>query len=110
MKPTVEITQENFESEVLRSSIPVLVDFYASWCGPCKMLAPVLEQVATENAGRFRIAKVDVEAQPELAQKFGIQALPTLLYFVNGEVRKQTLGAVSKKAILNQLEELAFSA
>jgi thioredoxin 1 len=110
MKPTVEITLANFETEVLKSDIPVLVDFWAEWCGPCKMLSPVLDQIATENAGRFKIAKVDIEQQPELASKFAVQAVPTLLYFSKGEVRKQNLGAVSKKAILSSLEEVALVA
>jgi thioredoxin 1 len=110
MKPTIEITQANFQTEVLESSLPVLVDFFADWCGPCKMLAPVLDQITTENPGRFKIAKVDIEQQPELAQRFGIQALPTLLYFAKGEVRHQNLGVVGKKTILNQLEELALVA
>lgn len=107
MKPTIEITQANFETEVLQSKQPVLVDFWAEWCGPCKMIGPVLDQIAQENPGRYKIGKVDVEQQPELANQFSIQALPTLLYFVNGEVRRQNLGAASKKAILNTLEELA---
>jgi thioredoxin 1 len=110
MKPTVELTLANFEAEVVQSNIPVLVDFWAEWCGPCKMLSPVLDQIATENAGRFKIAKVDIEQQPELAQRFSVQAIPTLLYFAKGEVQKQNLGAVGKKTILNNLEEIALGA
>lgn len=110
MKPTIEITQANFEAEVLQSKQPVLVDFSADWCGPCKMIAPVLDQIAQENAGRYKIGKVDVEQQRELANQFNIQALPTLLYFVNGEVRRQNLGAVSKKAIVSTLETLSAGA
>jgi thioredoxin 1 len=110
MKSTVEITQANFEAEVLQSNVPVLVDFWAEWCGPCKMLSPILDQIATENSDRFKVAKIDIEQQPELAQQFGIQAVPTLLYFAKGQVQKQNLGAVSKKTILNNLEEAALVA
>lgn len=107
MKPTIEITEANFESEVLQSIQPVLVDFWAEWCGPCKMIAPVLNEIAVELAGRVKVAKVDVDANPALAARFGIQSIPTLLYFAGGEVRDKTVGAVSKKVILSKLENLA---
>jgi thioredoxin 1 len=106
MKPTIDVNDGNFESEVLKSTQPVLVDFWAEWCGPCKMLAPVLDQIATERAGKVKVAKVDVDKHSELAQRYHVQALPTLLYFVNGEVRNQTVGAASKKAILSNLDAL----
>jgi len=107
MKPTIEINEANFESEVLQSHQPVLVDFWAEWCGPCKMIAPVLNEIAVEQAGLVKVAKVDVDANPALAARFGIQSIPTLLYFADGEVRDKTIGAVSKKAILSKLEQLA---
>jgi thioredoxin 1 len=107
MKSTIEITQANFETEVLKSAQPVLVDFWAEWCGPCKMLAPALDEIAVEQAGRVKVAKVNVDNNPELAVRYGIQSIPTLLYFANGEVRNQTIGAVSKKAIVSNLEKLA---
>ena len=110
MKTTVEINETNFESEVLLSNQPVLVDFWAEWCGPCKMLAPVLEEIANEQAGRIKIAKVNVDENPALATRFGIQSIPTLLYFANGELRDQTIGAVSKRAIVSKLEKLAVPA
>src|SRR5438093_7169746 len=110
MKTTVEINETNFESEVLLSNQPVLVDFWAEWCGPCKMLAPALEEIANEQAGRIKIAKVNVDENPALATRFGIQSIPTLLYFANGELRDQTIGAVSKRAIVSKLEKLAFPA
>lgn len=110
MKPTIEINDTNFEREVLQSHQPVLVDFWAEWCGPCKMLAPVLDEIATEQAGRVKIAKVNVDASPELAGRFGIQSIPTLLYFAGGEVRAQTVGAVGKRVILSKLEKLAVPA
>jgi thioredoxin 1 len=110
MKPTIEVTEANFESEVLNSGQPVLVDFWAEWCGPCKMLSPVLDQIAAEQAGRVKIAKVNLDEQPGLAARYGVQAIPTLLYFAGGELRDQTVGAASKKAIVSKLEALAVAA
>lgn len=107
MKPTIEINEANFESEVLQSHQPVLVDFWAAWCGPCKMIASVLEEIAAEQAGRVKVAKVDVDANPALAARFGIQSIPTLLYFAGGELRDKTIGAVSKKTLLSKLEQLS---
>jgi thioredoxin 1 len=107
MKTTIEINETNFDVEVLQSNRPVLVDFWAEWCGPCKMIAPVLEEIATEQAGRVKIVKVDVDSNPALAARFGIQSIPTLLYFEAGELREKTIGAISKKAILSKLEKLA---
>src|SRR5580698_7371673 len=110
MKPTIEINAANFEQEVLQSREPVLVDFWAEWCGPCKMLGPALDEIATELAGRVKVAKVNVDANPELAARFGIQSIPTLLYFAAGKVQDQTVGAVSKRAILAKLEKLSVPA
>ena len=110
MKPTIEINEANFETEVLQSAQPVLVDFWAEWCGPCKMIAPVLDEIATEQTGRVKIAKVNVDANPELAARYGIQSIPTLLYFAGGELRHQTVGVASKKAIVTKLDTLAMAA
>ena len=109
MKPTIEINQSNFETEILKSNQPVLVDFWAAWCGPCKMLAPVLDEIAKEHAHQIIVAKVNVDDNPALAQRYGIQSIPTLLYFANGKVRNQTIGAVSKKKIVEHLDELALA-
>ena len=110
MKPAIEINDTNFESEVLQSNQPVLVDFWAEWCGQCKMLAPLLNEIATEQAGLVKIAKVNVDANPELAARFGIQSIPTLLYFADGEVRDKSIGVTGKRAILSKLEKLAVPA
>src|SRR6266478_3360806 len=101
MKPTIEINEANFETEVLKSTQPVLVDFWAEWCGPCKMLAPVLDEIASEQAGRVKVAKVDVDSNPSLAARYGVQSIPTLLYFTNGEVRHRSVGVVGKRVIVS---------
>ncbi len=110
MKPIVEINEANFETEVLKSRPPVLVDFWAEWCGPCKMLAPVLDEIAVEQSGRAKVAKVNVDHNPALAARFGIQSIPTLLYFAEGKLRHQTVGVAGKKAILAKLDELVVAA
>jgi len=109
MKPTIEINQSNFETEVLKSNQPVLVDFWAEWCGPCKMLAPLLDEIAKEHADRIKVAKVNVDNNPALAERYDIQSIPTLLYFAKGEVRNQTVGVISKRKIVEHLEELALA-
>ena len=105
MKPIIEINEANFEREVLQSSQPVLVDFWAEWCGPCKMLAPLLEEIAGEQTS-VKVAKVNVDASPVLAARFGIQSIPTLLYFTGGEVRDKTVGVTGKRGIVSRLEKL----
>ena len=110
MNHTIEINEANFESEVVQSNQPVLVDFWAEWCGPCKMLGPVLEEIALEHNGRVKVAKVNVDTNSQLAERFGIQSIPTLLYFANGEIRDKTVGVLSKPAIVSRLEKLAVPA
>ena len=99
MSAEVEVTVDNFEEEVLKSDLPVLADFWAEWCVPCKMVAPVLEQIAGEQDGKLKIAKVNVDEQSELASKFGIISIPTLLLFKGGEVVNKQVGAGSKEMI-----------
>jgi thioredoxin 1 len=110
MKPTIEVNEANFEAEVLNSAQPVAVDFWAEWCGPCKMLGPVLDEIATEQSGKAKVAKINVDENSGLAERFGIRSIPTLLYFNGGEVRKQTVGVVSKKTIVSTLEAVSVAA
>ena len=110
MKSIVELNETNFEAEGLKSSQPVLVDFWAEWCGPCKMIAPVLEEIATEQAGRAKVAKVNVDENPGLAAQYQIQSIPTLLYFADGVARDRVIGAAGKKAIVSRLEGLTAKA
>ena len=106
MKPTIELNETNFDREVLQSNQPVVVDFWAEWCGPCKMLAPALDEIARELQGQAVIAKVNVDEQPALAARFNIQSIPTLLYFSGGGLRDQTVGVASKKTITTKLATL----
>jgi thioredoxin 1 len=110
MKPTVELNESNFDREVLQSTLPVVVDFWAEWCGPCKMLAPALDEIARELQGQAVIAKVNVDDQPALAARFRIQGIPALLYFSGGDLRDQTVGVVSKKTITTKLAALRAQA
>ncbi|MCY4483311.1 MAG: thioredoxin [Spirochaetaceae bacterium] len=99
MSAAVTIDQGNFEAEVIQSDTPVLVDFWAEWCMPCKMVAPVLDQISQDYAGRLKIAKVDVDNAGEIAQKFSIVSIPTLLLFKDGNVVGQQVGAVPRETI-----------
>jgi thioredoxin 1 len=102
MKP-VELTDANFDAEVVRSATPVLVDFWAVWCGPCKMIAPVVEELAKEYQGSLKVGKVDVDNNPEVSTRFGIRSIPTLLLFKGGTVVEQIVGAVPKKNLVDKV-------
>jgi thioredoxin 1 len=101
------LTQDNFEKEVLQSATPVLVDFWAEWCGPCKMIAPLLDELAAEYTGKIKIGKVNIDEQQELATKYGIRAIPTLLLIHKGEVTEQMVGAKSKRDLKASFDRLA---
>jgi len=104
MKP-IEVTDANFKKEVLESSTPVLVDFWAEWCGPCKMIAPVVEQLAKDFDGKLKVGKVDVDSNQQTAMQFGIRSIPTLLIFKNGKVVEQIVGAVPKQALTDKVSK-----
>ena len=100
----LNVTDADFDAEVLKSGQPVLVDFWAAWCGPCRMVAPVIEELANEYAGRVKVAKVDVDQNPMTAAQYHITSIPSLLIFKNGAVVDQAIGAVSKKVLTGKLE------
>jgi len=103
MKPVI-ITDSNFESEVIKSNIPVLIDFWATWCGPCKAIAPIVEDLAKEYDGKIKIGKVDVDDNQQTAIKYGVRSIPTLLLFKEGKVNDMIVGAVPKMQIVKKLE------
>ncbi len=101
----IEITDSNFEEVVMKSDKPVLVDFWAEWCGPCRMVGPVVEELAKEYEGRAVIGKVNVDENPDISVKFGIRNIPALLFFKNGEIVDKQIGAVPKSALAEKLDK-----
>ena len=97
----IVITKDNFEAEVLKSEIPVILDFWATWCGPCRIIAPTLAEIAEENQGKIKVGKVNVDEQMELAVQFGIVSIPTLIVFKNGQKVNQAVGVMPKARILD---------
>jgi thioredoxin 1 len=103
----VTIDEANFEAEVVKSAQPVLVDFWAEWCGPCKMIAPLLDEIAREKAGSVKVGKVNVDQNQSWSARYNVRAIPTLLFFKDGQLRDQITGMTSKKDLLGRLEALA---
>jgi thioredoxin 1 len=104
---TIDLNESNFESEVTKSDKPVIVDFWAEWCGPCKMIAPLLDEIAKEKSGTVKVGKVNVDQNQSLSFKYNIRAIPSLLFFKNGQLRDQVTGMTSKKDLLGRIEALA---
>jgi len=102
---TQHFTDLNFKKEVLESNLPVLVDFWAAWCGPCKMIAPVIDDLAKEYAGKIKIGKVDVDTNPKIATEYGVMSIPTIIFFKSGKVMNQLVGAASKLDLKRKIEE-----
>ena len=105
MAKVTELTEKNFDAEVLQSAEPVLVDFWAPWCGPCRMIAPVVEELATENAGTLKVVKINIDESPNLAASYGVSSIPTLMIFKHGEVVDRFVGAQSKSRLQNAIEQ-----
>lgn len=99
----ITITSKNFEQEVLKSDVPVLVDFWAAWCGPCKMLSPTVEEIANENTS-FKVGKINVDEEGELAARFGVSSIPTLIVFKNGQEANRSVGVIPKSQVLDLVE------
>jgi thioredoxin 1 len=105
-KNIIQVTDESFQKDILESEIPALVDFWATWCGPCRAIAPVIEELADTYAGKVKVGKVNVDENPKTPGKYGIRAIPTMIFYKNGEVADQITGAVSKSQIEQTLQKL----
>jgi len=102
-----KVSDADFDAQVLKSAEPVVVDFWAEWCGPCKMISPLIDEIAKEKAGSVKVAKVNVDENQSLSMKYNVRAIPALLFFKNGQLRDQVIGMTSKKDLLGRLEALA---
>ncbi len=102
----IEVTEATFEETIVRSAQPVMVDFWADWCPPCKMIAPVMEDLAAEYEGRVKVCKVNVDNNPKLASRFGVRSIPTILFFKDGEIKDQVIGALPRNQFVERLNKL----
>ena len=102
----MEINQQNFETEVINSDMPVVIDFWAAWCGPCRMIAPTIDELEKEYQGRAKVGKVDIDSNPELASKYGVMTIPTIAIFKNGEVAEQVAGLKTKADLMSMIDSV----
>jgi len=109
MSNIVEVTDTNFDSEVTKSDVPVMIDFWATWCGPCRMIAPFVEEASNTYNGKLKVAKVDVDNNQRIAAKYSIMSIPALMFFKNGEVVDQVLGAIPKKTLFDRIDKILAS-
>ena len=105
MKP-ITLTDENFDTEVINSGLPVVMDLWAAWCGPCKMIAPIIEELAQEYDGKFKVGKLDVDENQQTAIRYGVRSIPTVLIFKDGEVKDTIIGAVPKSVFVSKMESI----
>lgn len=109
MADVIEVNESNFEAEVAKSEIPVLIDFWATWCGPCRMIAPFVEEASSAYNGKLKVAKVDVDNNQKIAMQYSIMSIPALMFFKNGEVIDQIIGAVPKKTLFDRIDKVLAS-
>jgi thioredoxin 1 len=105
MGNAVAVTEQTFDTEVLQSTVPVLVDFWAAWCGPCRAIAPAVEEIATEYAGKLKVVKIDVDENPEVAGRYGVLGIPTLILFKGGKVAERMVGAMPKQGMISKFKD-----